>query len=390
MDLIRESIIKLLDELPDNKELVSTLSGLGKKHGKETFSKLIHVLTHLELEPDKAEECWYQIVKHREKLSAILEREINLRTAICDYFCSIDVSFRNPKIVEISVFENKDKASKLDKLTNLYNRGYFDESLKRELARAKRYNLELSVLFFDLDDFKQVNDKYGHLAGDVVLKSVAQILTREVRAEDIPARYGGEELVVILPQTEKIRSLILGERIREEIERVEYRFQNETTHVTVSGGLASFPIDAETPADLVRYADQALYEAKSYGKNNIVIYSKSKRRYLRFDFVSEVEVLNANAKGSARQFTVSSRNFSKTGIMFESAIPLELGDLVRMSIPLEKNEENIIVSGNVVRVEFIRPDCFEIGVSFVKIDKAISVEISKYMIKYFEKINLQV
>jgi len=381
---MRDAVIKNLDDFSDsNDKLLATLNQLAAKEGVETYSTLIHVLTSLELEPEKAKECWKKIIDHLANLNKALNRNVNLRTAICDYFCSIDVSFKNPKIVEISVFEYKDKASKFDNLTGLYNRSYFNESLEREFARAKRYNQELSILFFDLDNFKNVNDTFGHMAGDIVLQNVSKIIQQEIRTEDIAARYGGEEFVIILPQTEKIRSLILGERIREGIKELSFNFQDRDMHITVSGGLASYPIDTDNAPDLVEFADQALYEAKSNGKNNISVFSKNKRKYLRFDLSSEILIKDLKSNGSANHIVANSKNFSKAGMLFKSLIPFEIGTLIQVTVPTGFNDETIIVTGNIIRVEIFGAEEYEIGVSFIKLDKSLENDITKFMIKYF-------
>lgn len=384
MDLIRDAVIKNLHDFSEsNDRLLAVLDQLIAQEGVETYSTLIHVLTSLELEPEKAKTCWEKIIAHLATLNQSLKRDVNLRTAICDYFCSIDVSFKNPKIVEISVYEYKDKASKYDDLTSLYNRNYFNESLDREFARAKRYNQELSILFFDLDNFKQVNDSFGHMAGDVVLRNAAKIIRQEIRTEDIAARYGGEEFVIILPQTEKIRSLILGERIREGIKELSFDFQNREIHVTISGGLASFPIDTDNASDLVEFADQALYEAKSNGKNNISVFSKNKRKYLRFELSSEILIKNLKSNGNASHIVANSKNFSKAGMLFKSVVPLEIGTLIQVSVPTGQESEDITITGNIIRVEIFAADEYEIGVSFIKVDKSLENDISKFMINYF-------
>ncbi len=388
MDTIRDSIIACLDDIPDdNEHLISELNNLIQIHGPKICSTIIHILTHLEMEPSKAAECWDKIVIHRNELSNTLKREINLRTAICDYFCSIDVSLRNPKVVEISIFENKDKASKYDSLTGLYNRTHFDDWLRKEIARSKRHNQELSILFFDLDNFKKINDTYGHLAGDVVLKNVSQIISDEIREEDIAVRYGGEELVVILPQTGKMMSFILGERIRSKIETTVQRFEGKAIDVTVSGGLATFPSDSDNETELLQFADRALYEAKCNGKNYIATYQKHKRRYFRMDFNSEIQVQEINTEIAPAEVKANSKNFSKTGLLFESDRGFNIADQIRIHLPLEKAKKSFTIDGSVVRVEVYEADLYEIGVSFSEMDNDARKDISKFMMKHFEDVH---
>lgn len=389
MSDIRDEVLNCLETYSKSDDvLISELGKIMSASEDSIYSLIIHILTHLKLETDIAKKCWENIVEHRKKLSNILKRDVGLRTAICDYFCSIDISLKNPKVVEIHIFENKDKASKYDSLTGLHNRNFFDEFLKREAARAERHALELSLLFFDLDDFKKVNDTYGHLAGDLILKNVAAIINEEIRIEDFAARYGGEEMVVILPQTGKIQGLILGERIRESIEAKTHQFKQQPIKITVSGGLATFPGDTRSGDQLLKLADNALYEAKSAGKNNISVYSELKRRYFRINFDSEIQVKNIKVSDLKNNIQVSSKNFSRTGILFESSHPFQIGDKLELSIPIytKPNPEFVNVTGTVVRLEVYENDRYEIGVSFIEMEKNLKFEIQRYIIKQFDKI----
>lgn len=383
MDIIKDSVIECLNRFSGkNGRIISELDRIIEEHGEKTYTTIIHILAHLNLEPEHAKECWEKIILHRATLSKCLNREVNLQTAICDYFCSIDISLKNPKLVEISVFETKEKASRYDDLTGLLNRNHFEDSINQELARSNRYNYELSLLFFDIDDFKIVNDTYGHLAGDLVLKNVSRILMDGIRAEDVAVRYGGEELVVILPQTPKIKALVLGERLREKIRETPNIHNDQSIHVTVSGGLASFPADGKNTKELVEYADQGLYIAKSKGKNNISIFSKNKRRFKRIDFFTEVQVQHINDIHGSSKITANTKNVSQTGLLFESDIPFEMGDIIKLDIRLETFSGQTQLVGTVVRIEIYESDRYEIGVSFLEIDQAVETEISKFVNSY--------
>lgn len=163
-----------------------------------------------------------------------------------------------------------------DPLTGLLNRRYLQERLIEETERAKRRNESLTALMIDIDNFKSVNDRYGHPAGDQVLKTVAHIIREELRTIDMVARYGGEEFTVILPATDKPVSKIIAERIRGGIEDTQYWGQKIPAgeRVTISIGMATFPDDADTADVLVERADTALYMAKSGGKNRVVSYER--------------------------------------------------------------------------------------------------------------------
>ncbi|MDM8521850.1 diguanylate cyclase [Desulfococcaceae bacterium HSG8] len=386
MKKIRDDILKCLcDFADDDEKLIQQLELIIEKQGKQAYPIIFHILTHLDLESDNAEECWYEVVAHREIMGDALGRRVNLRTAICDYFCSINKSLKNPKVVELHVFESKANISKYDYLTGLYTRGSFEGFLVRELARSKRHDKETSVLFFDIDDFKAVNDTFGHLAGDVALKRIAEIVMNETRSEDIAARYGGEEIVIILPETGKAEALIVGERIREKVEQVRIEYLGHSVRLTISGGLASFSIDANEASNLVRCADDALYRAKSYGKNNIVLYSHDKRRYFRLDFNTEIRIRQIGFSDTS-ELTATCKNISVNGILFESDRLLDIGTKVELHVPINAGSEPFVIIGVVVRIELFDSDHYDIGVSFIEMDRTIKDEISRYLVKQLRRL----
>ncbi len=159
-----------------------------------------------------------------------------------------------------------------DELTNLYNYRYFRESLKNKYAESKRYNLPLSLLMLDLDDFKNINDIYGHLAGDFVLKEFAQIILKNVRSSDIPARYGGEEFAILLPNTDSSGAKEIAERLIHDINIKKFIYDISIIKVTTSVGISTLDADTILNEDmLIKYADEALYYVKKNGKNNLKI-----------------------------------------------------------------------------------------------------------------------
>jgi diguanylate cyclase (GGDEF)-like protein len=163
-----------------------------------------------------------------------------------------------------------ERQASTDGLTELANRRQFEEALANEISRAERFGGMLALIVADLDDFKQVNDRYGHQAGDDVLRAFADVLRETVRDIDLAARYGGEEFAVLLPQTDLAGAERVAERLRERMEiRLVEPSSESPFSVTASFGVASFP-EAGTPAALFASADEALYRAKSVGKNCVV------------------------------------------------------------------------------------------------------------------------
>src|SRR6185295_9442887 len=157
-------------------------------------------------------------------------------------------------------------------LTGAYNHRHFQETLQRELGRADRQSRPLSVLMLDIDDFKSINDRYGHPVGDAILERIVAEIRSEVRGDmDLVARYGGEEFAVILPETPTEVAAEVAERIRRRIDERLFRppEAEDVIRVTVSIGLAAYPNDASNKKELVERADSALYRAKRGGKNAV-------------------------------------------------------------------------------------------------------------------------
>ena len=159
-----------------------------------------------------------------------------------------------------------------DGLTNLHNHRFFQENLQREMARTKRYGHPLSLVMFDIDFFKDVNDTYGHPAGDQVLVNLANAITGAVRPSDIVSRYGGEEFTVILPETDRIGMRVFAERLRRCAAAVTTIFKGSTIKITVScGGVQYSQDDTITQQALIEAADRGLYLSKKNGRNRVTI-----------------------------------------------------------------------------------------------------------------------
>lgn len=161
-----------------------------------------------------------------------------------------------------------ERQARTDPLTGAMNRLALAESIARELSRAQRNSRPLSLLMFDLDFFKQLNDRLGHLAGDAALKNVAAATQRQLRASDLLARYGGEEFVVVLPDADKTQAIETAERLRKRIESLGIPC-GDGTALTASFGVATFPADGDDFDSLVAGADAALYNAKQSGRNRV-------------------------------------------------------------------------------------------------------------------------
>ncbi len=167
-------------------------------------------------------------------------------------------------------FEYQYKLATIDGLTELYNHRYFQDTLKQQIEISRRYNQPVSLIICDIDFFKKFNDTYGHQAGDAVLRQVAQTLKKNSRTTDFVCRYGGEEMSIILPNTGVDEALLLANRICASVSEKPFHLTPlDTAPVTISLGVATFPDNAQTPQDLIEWADKGLYYAKEHGRNQV-------------------------------------------------------------------------------------------------------------------------
>lgn len=171
--------------------------------------------------------------------------------------------------VEASYHEEIYRLMTVDGLTQLFNRRYFNETLEREINRCKRYARPLALMMFDIDHFKKINDSFGHVAGDALLRQLALAVKPRVRREDILARVGGEEFAVILPEIGLEGARVTGQKIREAIASAPFVFEDSSMPCTVSVGIAELDLKNDEPKTLYGRADAALYRAKSSGRNRV-------------------------------------------------------------------------------------------------------------------------
>lgn len=175
---------------------------------------------------------------------------------------------------KVKLFQETQRLAITDGLTGLYNARHFYEELEKEIARAQRYSTAFSLALFDIDDFKVLNDTYGHQAGDEVLRDVAEKILHVSRKTDVVARYGGEEFISILPNTPKEEAYKHAHRIKDSVEGKLYLGAN-SVRLTLSGGISAFPEDATDAKALLYAADMAMYKAKAAGKNTIHCYGQT-------------------------------------------------------------------------------------------------------------------
>jgi diguanylate cyclase (GGDEF)-like protein len=178
---------------------------------------------------------------------------------------------RKNEIILVEQNAELERLSRIDALTQINNRSSFDETFQKEWKRAKRSTITLCLLLIDIDHFKKINDQYGHLCGDEVLRTVSELIKSAVKREnDFAARYGGEEFALLLPSTQPLGAVQVAERLREIIELAEFQYESSVLQLTISIGVAAFhPELTEDLRDLLHQADKALYYAKEHGRNMV-------------------------------------------------------------------------------------------------------------------------
>jgi two-component system cell cycle response regulator len=244
------------------------LNDLKKSRGPKFFSDLLYSITHQYYPPEVAEGLWTEIVRHKYEMSTALTRNVRIVVAALDYLSNITTNMDAATIVsEIDIAEIVGLSMR-DGLTGLFNHTYFYQQIDMEVRRYVRYNTVVSLLLIDIDDFKKVNDTYGHQEGDRILAAMGRKLTGVARDSDICCRYGGEEFAVILPLTDIHIAVVIADRLRTEL--MEF-LPDGRTMVTVSMGVVSCGEKTKTSRELVKIADAALYQAKRSGKNRVAV-----------------------------------------------------------------------------------------------------------------------
>jgi len=375
---LRASLIQQLSAYSQNEdEFLSHVVYLAGTQGEKIYPVLLNIFTQLDFKEDEARLIWQEMVQHRQQMMDAMVRPVNLTTAICDYMLTVRRELIHPKVVELNLFEETSHYSKCDSLTSLYNRSYFDEALKSEASRCKRYQTEFSIAFFDLDHFKAINDTLGHQVGDMVLKSVAHLIESEKRTEDIAARFGGEEIILILPGTPKYNAVILAERIRNKIENMNLSFEGQRIQVTASGGVATFPLDTDIETEMVECADRALYRAKKQGRNQIVLFSEDKRHNYRVDLAGPIKVQELGMKTSQLPVLGRIKDLSLSGVLFESQKPLNTGSRIQVEVPLSSRDQPLVMVGRVTRSQ-LSGSSYDVGATFLHFGNQDRVDINKH------------
>ena len=376
MDQAQKAILDFKSDSVSDDDFLECVREYSIKFGPAVYSAALKVLTGIDISDEEAPGQWQAALEHKSHLEKTLGRNIHFTTVLSDYLQTFTDHLINPRLIESTCYVNLVHDTIYDQLTSLFNRLYFDEIYSQQISLSSRYHTDLAVLFIDVDNFKEINDTYGHLAGDEALRKIAEIIDREKRDSDIAARYGGEEFILLMPHTNSINSFILAERIRKEIEENEFSFNDKTFQITISGGLAAYPHNSEDPAKLLEMADNAVYLSKGAGKNLISHYKKEKRRYLRVKIDQPILIQHLDFN-DPNTFSGNTKDICIGGILFENDQSFPLNSLIKVEVPIG-DHSSIFLIGKVVRIENFGENRFEIGMttSFKELAKAADHEIS--------------
>ena len=388
VERVKGELLALLDEDTHNEErILHRLSQIHAETGIQIHAALLLILTRLQMEEEEARVHWNAILQHRINLITRIGREVSLRVAVLDYFLNVNRKLTRPRIIELEVLEEAEKSSAQDSLTGLYNQRYFRSALQKELRRSKRYELDLSLLYMDLDDFREINERYGDLVGDILLKEVAILIKNKIRDIDVAARHSGEEFVLLLPETERMGAYLVAERIRHEIERhfVRRDVDGKPIRMTLSVGIAKYPEDSTVGERLIGRAEEALYQSKARGPNGVAVYYRERRNFIRFDPERrglKIEVEPGKDPASPEGFSAT-RNISRSGLLMETERAYAMGEEVRIRCQDPAGPVMLTLRGRVVRVEELdgigKPGRYDVGIAFLLEWEHQEAEITEFL-----------
>ncbi|MBA4386978.1 MAG: hypothetical protein C0404_03290 [Verrucomicrobia bacterium] len=245
----------------------ASIESLKRARGEGFFTDLLYAVTHQYFAPEIASRLWSEILAHKYSMSQTLRRNVRIAVAALDYLGNLKNELRAATVIDEAHMADFVRLSLHDGLTRLFNHTSCHQRIGLEVKRHARFGTAVSVIMLDIDDFKRINDQYGHIAGDNVLFALGAILKSATREVDMCCRYGGEEFAVILPSTDAGEAAKLAERLRARVEESRPGGVN----VTVSMGVAACDDNVSTSQALLAKADAALYQAKRSGKNKVVV-----------------------------------------------------------------------------------------------------------------------
>ena len=354
--------------------LVAEFEDLAREEGAVVYSELLYLLSHKRFEEEEAKRHWHEVIRHRTELEKALGSRVDLSVALLSYFVHVNRQLQNPTVIELDVLEETRASAYRDELTGLHNFRFFQEYLTWEVSRCERHGGYFSIAMGDVDDFKDHNDWFGHDQSNTTLQIVGRTLVEASREEDVVARYGGEEFVLILPETSKDDAAGVADRVREAVGDLELSSDDPTHRVTMSFGVANYPLDARSKDGLIRCADQTMYMAKDHGKDRVQVYGANRRAHRR---------ISANVKGEYRVFEDERRPFSTLDIG-ESSLRVNVDRDVPVNAFVEStlmlpDDQRVSAHGRVIRAEPREEGMYELAISIVDIDSRQHLALKQYL-----------
>jgi diguanylate cyclase (GGDEF)-like protein len=373
---LAETIYSLLykDDLGLDR-LGAELEDLAREEGAAVYTELLYLLTHIRFEEEDAERHWKEVIRHRAAMEEALGSDVDLTVALVSYFVQVNRQLQNPKLIELKVFEETQASAYRDELTGLHNFRFFQEYLNWEVHRCERHGGSFSIAMGDIDNFKDYNDRFGHNQGNATLQAVARTLVEAGREEDVVARYGGEEFVLIMPQTSKDAAAGAADRVRKAVEEIELSADDPLHRVTLSVGVANYPVDATNTDDLIRCADRAMYISKARGKNQVQLYGTNRRAHRR---------INARIGGEYRVFeekahTFSTLDISEHGLRVSASRAAPEESLLEFTLKLPEQDQQVSAVGRVIRSVEDKSGAYQMAIAIVEISDRAHLTLKRYL-----------
>ena len=350
------------------------------------YSKLLELFIKSNFDDDEAKNHWENIIENIDIMKRKLNREIGLRVAIVDYFINQTEMMKEPIVVEMRLFKENEKLALVDSMPGRFNKRFYDMTVRKEYKKALRFNQIFSLVLLDLDDFKKVNDTKGHLFGDEVLANFGRFLSSSSREEDIICRYGGEEFIIILPETTGDGALVYAERMRQMLKEDEFFKKHE---ITFSGGISTFPYNGKDLEALFKSVDKSLYAAKYAGKDCVIKSTGNKRKFKRFNKSWKIQYqCLRDSFGTPQIEEVISQDISIGGLRFESKQDLQIDSLILLKLDIPDNDE-MVLSGKVMWVKRMNKDLFSYGIKFNDIDTKDADRLKKILPEKFQNLSYE-
>ena len=358
----------------DDQKLIEGLDELAVQHGPLVYQEALRHLVGKTFKTELASRYWQEAIDHREQVLISTRQKNGLRPALLDYLHQVVRELDDPRIVEANDLEQIRNASVQDGLTGLFNQTYFKTHLGKAAGlRPLPGEATFACVLFDIDHFKQYNDLCGHVAGDMALQQISQVILDGIREGDVAARYGGEEFGIILTQVTAEQTFTITDRIRQSIEDLDIADQAllDRENLTISAGFALHESEGESATELLQRADSELYKAKLF-RNAISPHQLDHRDTVRRKRHAVVEYAPVDKSSF---MPAVSHNISPTGIAIECEQAFAIGTplILRFRKPFWPGNRQVISTVCHIQTEVDGPT--RLGLKFTP-ELALSLEAS--------------